>query len=104
MRYIDLLIRFIAAVSLIPLALLTIFLAIMSGDSPHSGPLPFLIVLAAGGAVTCLIGASCITPDALAARLERYVPYARYIVRVPAYLFAPFGLYFGSRLILGIHV
>ena len=103
-RHVDALIRLLAGISLVPFALLTLFLAIMAGDAPGSGPLPSVIVLSAGACIIGVLGLSCAFPDHVAGKLERYVCHARWIVRAPAYLYAPFGLYYGARIVSGIAV
>ena len=102
MRYVDLVVRFIAGVSLIPLTLFMLFMATMAGDSPHSGPLPSIIVLVIGSFVTLAIGFSCVAPNKLEAKLKPYIPLSRIMARAPAYLYAAPGLYYGGHFVAGI--
>lgn len=101
--YADLTIRIAAGVALIPLAIATVFLAIMAGDSPRSGPIPSIIVLAIGACLLLVLWQSCAHPDRVAKKLEPYLGwFATWVVRAPAYFYAPFGLYYGSRFVAGI--
>ncbi len=101
LHYLDLLIRVLVGVSLAPLALFTLFLAVMAGDSPHSGS-PSATVLGIGACIIGILWLSCAHPDRIARKLERYMRHARWIVRAPTYVYAPFGLYYSERFLFGI--
>jgi hypothetical protein len=103
-RAIDLFVRALAGLALIPLAIAVFFVAIMAGDAPKSGILPSLLVLTVGGTIVSLLGLTCVIPDALATKLTWFGKYSRWVVRAPAYLYAPFGIYYGERVISGIWV
>ena len=104
MRYFDLVVRFVAGIALIPMSLLVLFMAIMVGDSPRSGPLPSIVVLAFGSFIGLVISLSCICPEKLEAKLKPYIPLSWVAARAPAYLFAAPGLYYGGRFLAGIAV
>jgi hypothetical protein len=104
LHYVDLVVRIVAGVSLIPLAFLTLILSIMAGDAPSSGPIPSILIFGIGSCIIGILAISIANPDYLALKLEPYLGRARWIVRVPAYLYAPFGLYYGERILSGIVV
>jgi WD40 repeat protein len=86
MRYVDVLVRVVAGVLLIPLALLLFFVAIGAADYPNAPLVPFLI-LAIGWSVIVVIAFSCLDPAWLAAKLPSYVPFPPAAARAPAYLY-----------------
>lgn len=103
-HYVDVLIRFAAGIALTPLAILVLFLAIFAADAPGSGLVLSLLIVGLGGGLVFLIYKTCRAPDSIAEKLNMFGKYNKMVARMPAYLYAPVGLYFGSRLIAGIAV
>lgn len=102
LHYVDVLIRFVAGLALVPLAILLLFLAIFAADAPGSSFIPSLLIVGLGGGLVFLIFKACLSPDSLSEKLGVFGKYSKIVARVPAYLYALVGLYFGSRLIAGI--
>jgi succinate dehydrogenase hydrophobic anchor subunit len=101
-HYVDVLIRFAAGIALAPLVILVLFLAIFATDAPGSGIVFSLLIVGLGGGLIFFIYKSCRAPDSIAAKLGMFGKYNKTVARMPAYLYAPVGIYFGSRLIAGI--
>jgi ABC-type nickel/cobalt efflux system permease component RcnA len=103
-HYVDVLIRFMAGLALVPLAIIVLFLAIFATDAPGSGLVLSLLVVGLGTGLVFLIYKSCRASDSIAEKLEMFGKYNKMVLRIPAYLYAPVGLYFGSKFIAGIAV
>lgn len=99
----DIVVRGIAFVSLFPLGLMVLVLGVMATSAPNSGILPLLLILGVAGLLALLIACSCLSPELLARRFGRFEKLGYVIGRAPAYLFAPFGLYYGSRFLMNFH-
>jgi hypothetical protein len=102
--YVDLLVRIVAGVSLIPLALMVLFLSIMTDGASRSGSIMGFLIIGIGYCLIWFLYMSCVNPDILALKCERYLGRARWIVRAPPYLYAPLGLYYGKQFLSGIMV
>ena len=102
--YVDVLIRIVAAIALAPLPILILFLASFATDAPNSGFVPSLLILSLGGALILILFMATFFPDNVAEKLKMFGKYNKVAARIPAYLYAPVGLYFGLKIIAGIAV
>jgi hypothetical protein len=101
--YLDLLIRIVAGISLIPLAYPAMILGSLASDSPSSGIFPGIIVFGFCAVLITPILVSCVRPDIISERLVGgFGKYDRFIAiavgRAPAYICAFSGLYFGLEI------
>ena len=99
---IDKVIRGIALISLVPFALFALFMSLLATDSPSNGILPGYIALAAFGIIGGLIFYSSTQPERLSKPFSKLGDIANIIGRLPAYSYAPFGFYYGGRIILNV--
>jgi hypothetical protein len=102
-RLIDIIIRGIALISLIPLGMMGLFLSIMSTDSPQNGTLPAFLVLGITGLLSLLILCSIFKPEALSKPFAILGKISFAIGRMPAYLCSLFGLYYGLTILKNSH-
>ena len=91
LHYVDLVVRIVVGVSLIPLTFFFLVMGVMAGDAPSSGTNQTNLIFGIGSCIIVLLAISIINLNYFS-MLGR----ARWIVRVPAYLYAPVGLIFGA--------
>jgi len=99
---IDKAIRGVTLVSLVPFALFGLIMSVLATDSPSSGILPGFIALAIFSLIGALIFFSSLQPEVLAKPFFKLGKIANIIARLPAYIYAPFGFYYGGRIILNV--
>ena len=98
----DMVIRGIALVSLIPFALVSLVMSVLTTDAPGSSIFPMFAVMAAALIIGILVFISSYMPSALSDPLSKLGLVSLIIARIPAYIFAPLGLYYGAPILLNI--
>ncbi len=96
----DKIIRGVAFISLLPFALLIFFVGIMGAAHPNGGILPLLLILSAAGSVGLLIIYSSLSPEVMTKSLSKHPKTSFILGRIPAYIFAPIGFYFGGKFMI----
>ncbi len=102
LSFIDKIIRGIALVTLIPFALVALIMSVLATDSPSSGILPMYVFLVVSGVTGALIFFSSIRPETIEKPFLKFGYIANILGRLPAYIYAPFGFYYGGRIMLNV--
>ncbi|MDR3628940.1 MAG: hypothetical protein P4L42_01250 [Desulfocapsaceae bacterium] len=99
-KYLDITIRFMAFISLIPLFWAALILSAMTSGGPKTEIFRGHTILSIAGILIFLILFSILKPEILSVPFSRFGQIRHAIGRAPAYIYAPIGLYLGIRIII----
>ena len=99
-KYIDIILRIIAFISLIPLFLMALFIGAMASGGPGAGILPGLMILSIASLLILFILFSILKPEILSKPFSKLGKISYAIGRSPAYIYALIGLYLDIKVII----